>query len=251
MDTRYYKEYFKLEREHWYFRARNKIIMNHIRGLVQDKPKSSLKILNVGAGTGYTSELLQEFGAVTSIEYEETCCEFVTENLNIQIEQGSILELAYAANEFDLVCAFDVIEHVEDDVLGVKELKRVCKKEGIVVITVPAHPFLWSRHDEINHHFRRYKKQQLLNLFGEEGNFIYHSYYNTWLFPPVALFRFLNNRFKLTKETAEDTGSDFSVIGEDSWMTSLLFKLFYSESFFIARHISLPFGVSLITSWRK
>lgn len=249
MDNRYYKEYFKLEREHWYFLARNKIIMNHICSLVGDK--QPIKILNVGAGTGYTSELLQAFGEVTSIEYDEDCCAFVADNLDIQIAHGSILDLDFRTNEFDLVCAFDVIEHVEDDALSVKELKRVCKKEGIVVVTVPAHMFLWSKHDEINHHYRRYKKAQLLKLFEREGNFIYHSYYNTWLFPPVAIFRFLNNRFGLTKETEEDTGSDFSVMGKDSMITRLLFRIFYSESFFITRHIPLPFGVSLITSWRK
>ena len=249
MDSKYYKEYFKLEREHWYFRARNKIIMSHIRSLVSTGQPVS--ILNVGAGTGYTSELLQEFGTVTSIEYDETCCQFVRDNTNLKIENGSILELNYPANEFDLVCAFDVVEHIEDDLLGIKELKRVCKKEGIVVVTVPAHLFLWSRHDEINHHFRRYKKVQLLDLFRDEGEFIYHSYYNTWLFPFIALFRFVNNAFKLTKETDENTGSDFSVAGGNTLVTRFLFSLFLSESFFIKKHIALPFGVSIISSWKK
>ncbi|MEM6318664.1 MAG: class I SAM-dependent methyltransferase [Bacteroidota bacterium] len=249
MNNRYYKEYFKLEREHWYFRARNKIIMAHIRSLVADK--QNLNILNVGVGTGHTSELLQEFGAVTSIEYDETCCQFVQETLDIQIENGSILALEYPSNTFDLVCAFDVIEHVEDDEKGVKELKRVCREDGVVVITVPAHMFLWSRHDEINHHHRRYQRPQLLELFKKEGQFIYDSYYNFWLFPPVALFRFLNNLLGITKETEEDTGSDFTIMGKDSWVTRLLYRIFHSESFFVTKHIRLPFGVSLIASWRK
>lgn len=249
MNNRYYKEYFKLEREHWYFRARNKIIMSHIRGLVSDERK--IKILNVGVGTGHTSELLQEFGEVISIEYDENCCQFVSETLDIQIENGSVLNLNYSSNEFDLVCAFDVIEHVGEDTLGVKELKRVCKKEGVVVITVPAYMFLWSRHDEINHHYRRYKKKQLLNLFSGEGSFIYHSYYNFWLFPPVALFRFLNNILGLTKESDKNTGSDFTVMGKDSWITRILYRIFHSESYFVTNHIPLPFGVSLMTSWRK
>ena len=223
--------------------------MSHISGLVLDK--KTIKILNVGVGTGHTSELLQEFGEVISIEYDKDCCQFVSETLDIQIENGSILNLNYPSNEFDLVCAFDVIEHVEDDTQGVKELKRVCKGEGLVVITVPAYMFLWSRHDEINHHYRRYKKQQLLNLFNGEGKFVYHSYYNFWLFFPIALFRFLNNVLGLTKETDEDTGSDFTIMGKDNWISRILYRIFYSESFFIKNHISLPFGVSLITSWRK
>ena len=249
MEAAYYKEYFHLEREHWYFRARNKIIMDHINEVVEGG--SDLKILNVGAGTGFTSQLLEKHGQVKSLEYDEQCFEFVKQKLDIDIDNGSILELPYDDNEFDLVCAFDVIEHVEDDRLGVEELKRVCKKKGVVVVTVPAYQFLWSKHDEVNHHFRRYKKKQLLNLFKGSGQFLYHSYYNFWLFLPIAFFRTINNIFSITKTTEEDTGSDFGVVKQDSIISKFLFKLFYSESFFVKKYIKLPFGVSLITSWKN
>lgn len=249
MEAAYYKEYFHLEREHWYFRARNKIIMDHIEKVVAENNK--LKILNVGAGTGFTSQLLEKYGQVKSLEYDKACFDFVQEELDIDIDNGSILELPYSDDEFDLVCAFDVIEHVEDDQLGVEELKRVCKKNGSVVVTVPAFQFLWSKHDEVNHHFRRYRKNQLLQLFKGSGKLVYHSYYNFWLFPPIAFFRTLNNIFSITKSTEEDTGSDFGVIKQDSIVSKLLFKVFYSESFFVSKSIKLPFGVSLITTWKK
>jgi len=249
MDHNYYKEYFHLERTHWYFRARNGLIMDHVRSIVSEG--KSLRILNVGVGTGHTSELLSQFGTVTSIEYDEDCCAFVNEQTSLTVVQGSILELDFADDSFDAVCAFDVVEHVEEDALAVQELKRVCKQAGKVVITVPAYMFLWSKHDEINHHFRRYTKSQVLALFKEQGKFIYHSYYNTLLFPPVAIFRFLNNLLGLTKTTEEETGSDFSVAGKDSWLTRLLYRVFYLESFFVKRHIRLPFGVSVMVSWEK
>ena len=249
MEAKFYKEYYNLEREHWYFLARNRLIMHHIRDILSTKNK--VKILNVGAGTGYTSELLKEFGKVESLEYDKDCCQFVSKNLYIEIVNGSILDLPYRENEFDLVCAFDVIEHIEDDLLGVSELKRVCKKGGFVVITVPAYMFLWSKHDEVNQHFRRYRKSEILNLFKEKGKFLYHSYYNFWLFFPVALFRILNNLFGFTKTTEENTGSDFSLHKKGSLISSFLFKVFYSESFFIKKQIPLPFGVSIISSWRK
>ena len=223
--------------------------MDHVRSIVSEG--KSLRILNVGVGTGHTSELLSQFGTVTSIEYDEDCCAFVNEQTSLTVVQGSILELDFADDSFDAVCAFDVVEHVEEDALAVQELKRVCKQAGKVVITVPAYMFLWSKHDEINHHFRRYTKSQVLALFKEQGKFIYHSYYNTLLFPPVAIFRFLNNLLGLTKTTEEDTGSDFSVAGKDSWLTRLLCRVFYLESFFVKRHIRLPFGVSVMVSWEK
>ncbi len=249
MEAAYYKEYFHLEREHWYFRARNQIIMEHIDKVVAGA--NDLKILNVGAGTGFTSQLLEKHGTVKSLEYDKDCFDFVKGKLDIDIDNGSILELPYADHEFDVVCAFDVIEHVEDDQLGVDELKRVCKKNGVVVVTVPAYQFLWSKHDEVNHHFRRYKKNQLLRLFDDSEKFIYHSYYNFWLFLPIAFFRVINNLFSITKTTEEDTGSDFGVIKQDSIISKFLYQLFYSETFFVKRFIKLPFGVSLISSWRN
>jgi len=249
MDANYYKEYYYLEREHWYFRARNKIICDHIESVVKDK--KNLKILNVGAATGFTSEMLSQFGSVKSVEYDIECYNFTKENLDLDIINGSILDLPFGDNEYDLVCAFDVIEHVEDDNLAVKEMSRVCKKDGIVAVTVPAFKFLWSHHDEVNHHFRRYTKKQLIDLFEDKSKFLYHSYYNFWLFPPIAAFRSLNNLFSITKKSDEDTGSDFSVVSKDSVFSKILYKLFYSESFFVRKHIKLPFGVSLISSWRK
>jgi ubiquinone/menaquinone biosynthesis C-methylase UbiE len=73
-------------------------------------------------------------------------------------------ELPFKDEEFDLICAFDVIEHVEDDLLGIREMKRVCKNEGLMVLTVPAYMFLWSHHDEVNQHYRRYTLKNLKNL---------------------------------------------------------------------------------------
>jgi ubiquinone/menaquinone biosynthesis C-methylase UbiE len=109
-----------------------------------------LKILNIGIATGKTSEMLAEFGEVTSIEYDSVCAEFVRQKLNIEVIEGSILELPFEDNYFDFVCAFDVVEHVENDKKAISEMKRVCKQKGKICITVPAFQSLWSHHDEIN-----------------------------------------------------------------------------------------------------
>ena len=126
MDKNYYKEYYHLERSHWWFQARAHILMSHLKRILP--PKKDLKILNVGAATGRSSELLMQFGEVMSVEYDKECFDFVAQNLKIPIVKGSILELPFEAEAFDLVCAFDVIEHVNDDYLAVMEMRRVCKK---------------------------------------------------------------------------------------------------------------------------
>ena len=170
MDINYYKEYATLERQHWWFKVRGKIISRLISASIQNKENKPLTILNIGAATGKTSELLSKFGKVTSLEYDQDCCNYANEQFNLTIIHGSILDLPFKDEEFDLVCAFDVIEHVEDDLSGVHEMKRVCKRDGQIVLTVPAYLFLWSHHDIVNHHFRRYTLKSLKDLVIKNTN---------------------------------------------------------------------------------
>ncbi len=247
MDAHYYKEYYHLERNHWWFVARGNILMNYIRkNIYSDQP---LRILNVGAATGRSSELLQQFGKVESLEYDKACFEFTRDNVKIDIINASVLDLPYEDNSFDLVCAFDVIEHVEDDALAVREMQRVCKPGGQVFVTVPAYMFLWSEHDVVNHHFRRYKLNELSHLF-TSGRINYKSYFNFWLFPPIAFFRILSKLFSREKKEGE-SGSDFGVMGGQGMVNSIFHFIFNTENIFIKNKIRLPFGVSAILCWEK
>jgi SAM-dependent methyltransferase len=252
MEKNYYKEYYHLEREHWWFKARAEIILSHLRKVVGDR--RDLRILNVGVATGHSSELLGEFGEVESVEYDVACFEFVRDVVKIPVVNASILELPYQAGTFDLVCAFDVIEHVKEDELAVSEMFRVCKTGGVMCVTVPSFMFLWSEHDVVNHHFRRYTGRVLTDTIQknlDERKLIYQSYFNTWLFLPIAAFRILANLLTRPKKIKDDeTGSDFGVL-KGGLIGKILYYIFRSETWFIKRFISLPFGVSLISTWRK
>lgn len=254
MDKAYYKEYYTSEREHWFFRGRADIIMAHIRAIVSDIEKERsepLRILNIGVATGRTSELLNEFGTVKSVEFDEECYNFTKEHVpELDLERGSILDLQYESNSFDLVCAFDVIEHVEDDQLAVIEMKRVCRKAGAVVLTVPAFMSLWSKHDEVNHHFRRYRLNEIVKLFKSPDQIIQASYFNFWLFPIAFIFRKLNNLLGLS-ERGEDTGSDLAISDGSPFVSNIMYRIFTSERHILKRGINLPFGVSILASWKK
>ena len=130
MTPEYYKEYYHLERSNWWFTARLEILKCQIENLFPHK--NDLNILNIGVATGATSQMLEKYGKVKSVEYDEVCFNFVKDKLQIDIEQGTILDLKFVENTFDLVCAFDVVEHVEDDQLAVNEMIRVCKSNGMV-----------------------------------------------------------------------------------------------------------------------
>lgn len=248
MDQQYYREYYTLERSHWWFVARGKMLKNHLERALRGR--KDLNILNIGAATGHTSEWLEAFGKVKSVEYDPECYAFTKSMLSIDIDCASILELPYPDEHFDLVCAFDVIEHVEDDKLAVSEMRRVCKKGGLISVTVPAFLFLWSAHDDVNHHFRRYTGANLKALLAAGNKPVFHTYFNFWLFFPIAFFRLLSRILPLKKKDREDAGSDFFVMNSP-FMNKVFYQIFYSENVFLSRHISLPVGVSILSTWEK
>lgn len=244
MEKSYYIEYYHLERNNWWFKARMDILRSQVAKIANGR--KDLNILNVGAATGASSLMLQEFGAVTSIEYDEDCFAFTKERVNIPLEIGSILDIKYPNNHYDLVCAFDVIEHVEEDQKAASELIRVCKNNGYILVTVPAFNFLWSEHDEINHHFTRYTRKKFTSLF-QAANIDYATYFNSILFFPIAAVRLL---FKLIPVKRKGSGSDFS-FSNAGWQNSILYPLFKMENAWIKRNIALPFGVSILARIKK
>jgi len=249
MDRQFYVEYYTLEREHWWFRVRGEIIMDRIKELTGGR--TDLKILNVGAATGRTSQILERFGQETSIEFDQICFEFVKEKLGIDIHQGSITEIQFEENSYDLVCAFDVVEHVEDDQKAVEELVRVCKKDGLVVITVPAFMSLWSHHDVVNHHFKRYKSAEIRALFSKTPSAKqYSSYFNFLLFPPIYLFRQLSNMLQKSW-TRKGAGSDATAGQSGKFAGSILFGVFNIERSLMKMGFKWPFGVSYLHAVKK
>ncbi|MCU0339112.1 MAG: class I SAM-dependent methyltransferase [Spirosomaceae bacterium] len=248
MNQAYYKEYYTIEREHWWFVVRNQIIMNHLQKTLPIQ--HPLKILNIGVATGRSSELLATLGQVKSVEYDQECYEFTKARVPIDLIQGSILELPFESESYDLVCAFDVIEHVEDHQLAVKEMKRVCKPNGHICVTVPAFMFLWNQHDDVNHHIRRYKLTDLTALFNGSGSIVFSTYFNFWLFFPIAFFRLLSKLLPLHKRKVEEAGSDFTVMNGPV-LQKLFGSIFKTEDWMIKRNWHLPIGVSALTTWKK
>jgi len=211
---------------------------------------TNISILNVGIATGATSIMLEEFGSVTNLEYDKDCCEFVRKELNMEVTQASLTDLPYKDNTFDLICAFDVIEHIEDDAAAVSEINRTLKTSGQFMITVPAFMMLWSHHDVVNHHYRRYTAGSLKDVLSGRLNIQYLSYFNTLLFPPIAAFR-LGSRIFNKKESNTSTGSDFEIMKSDGIINDVFYNIFLMERAAIQRLVSLPFGVSLICTGTK
>lgn len=243
MQSEYYREYYYLERNNWWFKAREKILEDQIKKLFPGR--NNARILNVGAAFGASTIWLQQFGSVVSVEISKECCDFVNEHLGLNFIQGSITSLPFKDGEFDLVCAFDVVEHVEEDRLAISELHRVCKQGGYVFTTVPTFKFLWSEHDVVNEHKRRYTMQNYLSLFDKRVSRIqFKSFFNFFLFPPIAVFRIISSVIK-SKNSNKIATSDNSMMN-DTNISKILYRIFRSETGLLKRRIKFPIGVSLM-----
>ena len=248
MNRDYYNEYYDIERSHWWFKVREKIIIQRLSLFLGQR--ANLKLLNIGAATGRSTEVLSEFGSVTSLEFDKDCCEFTKSKLGITMINGSITALPFDSNYFDVVCAFDVIEHVKDQSLAVREMKRVCKRGGIIYVTVPAFMSLWSHHDKVNQHYRRYTSKTLENVFiTNEFKKLYLTYFNTLLFIPIYLFRKISKVIP-QRWIRKESGSDFKLKNQSVIINYLLGSIFKME-LTLLKVTKFPFGVSILALWRK
>src|SRR5579871_3370987 len=180
MDRATYDRMRELQESHWWFRGRRAILAGLIGRL--DLPKPA-QILEVGCGPGGNLGMLKAFGEVTGLEPDDASRAYAAEHNHVRVEGGLLPGgLPFAPATFDLACAFDVIEHVDEDAASVAAIARLVKPGGYLATTVPGQPWMWSRHDEAHHHKRRYRMAAYRALFEAAGlEIVKASYFNTLL----------------------------------------------------------------------
>ena len=246
MNKDFVTKYSHFENHHWWFTVRKKILQQALQKQLSNT--QPLNILNVGAAAGASSIWLGQFGQVVSVEYDTIFFNYLQQQ-KMNCVQANIEALPFANNSFDVVCAFDVIEHVENDTKAIAELLRVCNSNGIVAITVPAFKQLWSVHDEVNGHKKRYTKNTFATLLGTlpKHNVVYQTYFNSLLFLPIFLIRQLE---KLYRKKNSKAVSDFSYYDIHPILNTV-FKAFFSVEIYLLKIFTLPIGVSLLTVIKK
>jgi SAM-dependent methyltransferase len=250
METAFYQQYATVEDTHWWFVGRRRIVRSVIASL---KLPATADILEVGCGTGGNLRMLSHFGQLNAMELNGDARALANTRDVVAVEEGRLPDRIPFATQYDLIVALDVIEHVADDRAAVAALCEYLKPGGYLLITVPAFPFLWSLHDEINHHFRRYRLGGLKTLIQQAGlQLQVSSYFNTWLFPAVALIRVVRRALKLedkNKGQSDENHSDDLKVPMPL-INHALIQLFGSERFLVQKP-GLPFGVSAIVLARK
>ncbi len=236
MDKAAYVEMYLNEDSHWWFVARRMIIRKILSNYLPVKRER--RILEVGCGTGGNLEFLSTYGNVYAIEPDDEAIAMAGKRGLCHVVKGSFPDDIPFEGGFDLICMLDVLEHMDDDLGALESVGKKLSPGGKVLITVPSCKFLWSEHDVALHHKRRYGKKQLMRLLEISGfRIIYHTYFNTLLFPVVAAVR------SLKKNYGKECGTD---VGMPSKPLNILLTAIFSSERFLMPRISLPFGTSIL-----
>jgi len=241
MNKEIYTQMSLLEDKHWWFVGRRKIIES-ILDKFYKKPASN-KILEIGCGTGGNLALLSKYGTLTAIELYDEAIEIAAKKNICPIHKGSLPDNLQLVDKFDLICMLDVLEHIEDDSGALNNLASQLNSNGMLLITVPAYMFLWSTHDEIAHHQRRYTQKELEGIIVKGGLKIkYSTYFNTLLFPIIYSVRLAGKL--INKHQA-------SYVNMPSPRVNQVLQYIFQLEKLILKLIALPFGVSILVIAEK
>jgi len=236
MERVVYDRMAELDGLHWWYRARRRILEDLIRRKIP--LAANARILEIGCGTGHNLDMLGGFGRVDAIEIDGAARALASSRLGHAVLDAPLPELPGVPNAtYDLITILDVLEHVEDDRAALRSMAAKLKPGGKILITVPAHPWMWSAHDVVNHHKRRYTRRTLRTALTDAGLRVEMlGWFNSLLFPLAAAARLAG---RLTgKEDSDDKLPPAPV--------NRLFEAVFGLERYAVGRLPLPPGVSLV-----
>lgn len=238
MNPDVYRDMAMIQEEHWWFAARREILAAVIERLPLPD-RNVARILEIGCGTGGNLQMLGRFGQVRAVEGNNFARAHAKRLSGVEVRTGALPgPLLYPARAFDLVCLFDVLEHVARDGAGLAAAAGMLQPNGRLLVTVPAYNWLFGAHDRSHRHFRRYSAHRLARLAASAGLTVERiGYFNTLLFPLIAAHRLLDHC--LSRDNASDA------VLPSPLFNRLLYTVFAAEAPLVARTF-LPFGTSVI-----
>ena len=233
-----YEAMYQLEGSYWWYVARRslaeELLSREING------RDAVRILDVGCGTGANVNAFARLAPTIGIDASMDALHFCQQRGLKAVALSPVEELPFGCGTFDIVTALDVLEHTDDDLHCLREIHRVSKLKGLVLITVPAYGFLWSEHDEALKHRRRYTAHELRNKLAITGfEVVRTSYFISTLFFPILALRIWQG---LRKDSTHPRTSIFVL---PTWINDALVGLLALERKLFQR-INIPFGVSIV-----
>ncbi len=234
---------FRVEQSHWWYAGRRRILASFIEDICRRVTDRRPRILDVGCGTGANLLMLSQYGDAEGVDVSEDALAFCRERGLDKVKLGAAEALPYDDATFDLVTALDVVEHLDDDLAGLREMRRVLRPGGRVLLFVPTFMFLWGLQDDVSNHRRRYRLPELRRVLEQAGFEIERTTYaNITFFLPILLAR------KLMRVTGVKAESENNI--NVSALNGLLGSVLGAESV-VLRFMNIPFGVSGLCVARK
>jgi SAM-dependent methyltransferase len=240
MDERLMNAMLELDDRHWWYRGRRRIIRAELDRLPLP---ANASVLDAGCGSGRTLEELSPYGDVYGIELDPGAADVARARGRGEVQIGRLEALPWEDGRFDLITCLDVIEHTPDDRVTLRELRRVSRPGGFLLVTVPAYQGLWSTHDVANHHYRRYSRSRLRAAARDAGwGLVRMTSFNGLLLAPAAAVRLAERR--RLREPDSDYKPELT-LGPD-WLNSLLEQPLRIEARWLASGRTMPAGLSLL-----
>jgi SAM-dependent methyltransferase len=232
------------DERHWWYRGRRHV-MRAVLGRL-DLPAAA-QILDAGCGSGRMLDELAAYGHVAGVDLSRDAVALARGRGHRDVRVGRIEQLPFRTDAFDLVTCLDVVEHTPDDRRTLSELRRVTRAGGRLVVTVPAYQALWSSHDVVNEHYRRYRAASLRSAAEAAGwELVRDTYFNSMLLVPAAVVRLAERGGPAPTPASR---SDLAVTPE--WLNAPLVWPLRAEARAIGAGRRLPAGLSLLAVLRN
>lgn len=238
-----YDAMYRLENSYWWYVARRALAVELLHDEIDGR--DSVRILDVGCGTGANVDAFAQLAPTVGVDTSMDALHFCQRRGIRTVALSPVEDLPFACGTFDVVTALDVLEHTDDDLHALREVRRVMKPESLILITVPAYGFLWSEHDEALKHRRRYTAHELRNKLVVSGfDVVRTSYFISTLFFPILALRIWQGLRK------NSTHPKTSVQLLPEWINASLVGLLGLERK-LFQQMNLPFGVSIVALARS
>ena len=239
-----YQRIYERESFFWWFVGRRHILEEALRRIISTITKD-LDILDIGCGAGGNILFLKKFGRVTGLDVSEEALKFSQDKGFSKLLLGKAEALPVPDKSFNIVSILDCIEHIDDDMKALHECERVLKKDGVLLLTVPAHRWLWSRHDEALHHKKRYTKSELISKI-EVAGFVVQEI-SHFVIPAIPFLLFQKSMCRIKKvfyPRRKEIIDTYDVLLPSFLNKSLILWLNFEN--LIIKKISIPFGSSIL-----
>lgn len=236
-----YEDLYNLEETHWWHKSKRELVTYFLEKYFSSKYN---KILDVGCGTGKNMEQLQKYGNVWGLDNSKEAIKFCRKRGLKNLQLSNAEKTKFKANSFDIITLLDVLEHTDDN-KTLKEMQRILKKNGILIITVPAFMWLWSKWDEVLYHKRRYDLKSLTSIL-KNNNFrvIKITYLYSFLVLPALIIRGIKEKLLSQKYYPSDFLLNNSIINK-------LLGIIANIEFNLAKRVKIPIGTSLLVIAKK